>query len=150
MKQQFSVVKSSGETQPFSMRKLKRSFERCGLKPRNYETVIEQLKPVLKSGVTTKKLYSKAYQLLHKASPMAAAHYSLKRALFRLGPNGYNFEDFMAKYAQELGHKTEVRKILQGEAVTHEVDILAHKKRATVLVECKFHNHQGKKNETTI
>ncbi len=150
LQHQFKIVKSSGETQPFSMKKLKRSFERCGLKPRDCETVIEKLKPNLKEGMTTKNIYSKAYRLLHKTSPLAAVHYSLKRALFELGPTGYNFEDFMAKYAQELGYATEVRKILQGEAVSHEVDVIAHKKKTSVLMECKFHNHQGKKNDIKL
>jgi hypothetical protein len=150
IQQQLQIVKSSGETQPFSVKKLKRSFERCGLKTRDCDSVIQKLKPQLKQGMTTKNLYSKAYRLLHKTSPMAAVLYSLKRALFELGPTGYHFEDYMAKYAQELGYETEVRKILQGEAVTHEVDVLAHKKKGTVLMECKFHNHQGKKNDIKL
>jgi hypothetical protein len=95
-------------------------------------------------------LYNKAYRLIHKTSPMAAVLYSLKRALFELGPAGYHFEDFIAKYAQELGYATEVRQTLQGEAVAHEVDVIAHKAQQSVLVECKFHNHQGKKNDVKL
>lgn len=146
----FKIIKSSGEIQPFSLKKLKRSFERCGLSSYDCNKVIEQLKPALKQGITTKELYSKAYRLLHRTSPMAAVLYSLKRALNELGPTGYHFEDYMAKYAQELGYSTEVRKVLKGEAVSHEVDVIAHKKKATVLLECKFHNHQGKKNDIKL
>ena len=146
----FNVVKSSGESQPFSLKKLKRSFEKCGLNTKECEGIIEKLKPTLKQGMTTKNLYASAYKLLRKTSPMAAVLYSLKRALFELGPTGYQFEDFMAKYAQELGYATELRKVIHGEAVAHEVDVLAHKKRSTVLMECKFHNHQGKKNDIKL
>jgi hypothetical protein len=146
----FKIIKSSGEAQPFSLKKLKRSFERCGLSSGDCNKVIEQLKPALRQGMTTKDIYTKAYRLLRKTSPMAAVLYSLKRAISELGPTGYHFEDYMAKYAQELGYATEVRKVLKGEAVSHEVDVIAHKKRAAVLLECKFHNHQGKKNDIKL
>jgi hypothetical protein len=150
IRKHIQIVKASGEKQEFSLNKLKRSFKRCGLSPEECEKIIRQLSPDIMEGMTTRKLYQKAYRLIKKTSPVAAVHYSLKRALFELGPAGYHFEDFMAKYCQDLGYQTQVRVVLKGQAVSHEIDVLAHQGRESTLVECKFHNHQGRKNDIKI
>lgn len=142
------ILKASGELQSFSRNKLKRSFRKCGLKPQECEGILTKLKsPLQKKKVSTHDLFQRSYKLIQKASPVAAVNYSLKRALFELGPAGFHFEDFIARIAQELGFTTEVGLILRGQTVNHEVDILAHQKGVTELIECKFHNHQGIKSD---
>ncbi|MDD5172169.1 MAG: restriction endonuclease, partial [Candidatus ainarchaeum sp.] len=61
------------------------------------------------------------------------------------GPEGYEFEDFVAKLLSLQGYRTELRQVVQGKCITHEVDIIAAKNRESYAVECKFHNQPGAK-----
>jgi hypothetical protein len=148
--QPFLIRKASGNKQPFSIKKLKNSLKLSGLEEKDCQKIVHEIRPHLKEGMSTKQIFKKSYQLIKKTSKIAATNYSLKRALFELGPAGYYFEDFVAKMAQSLDYQTQVRVILSGESVKHEIDILAHKEKKTNIVECKFHNHQGSKNDIKL
>lgn len=103
------------------------------------------LRPKLYDGITTKRIYTLTYALLEEMKPEVSHVYNLKRALMDIGPEGYDFEDFMAKLLGIQGYTTDVRQILQGRCVSHEIDIVATKGRKSYMVECKFHNLPGTK-----
>lgn len=42
---------------------------------------------------------------------------------------------------KQKGYKTQVSILLQGECVTHEIDVLAEKEGNTFTIECKFHSN---------
>ena len=134
------IIKKSGEKEAFSFTKLKNSLQRSGASIDNIELIIETIKPQLYDGITSKEIYRKAFSLLKKSNRTCASKYSLKRALFELGPTGYPFERLVAALLKDKGYKTEVSVILQGECVTHEIDVLAEKAGNTYAVECKFHS----------
>ncbi|PKV50558.1 restriction endonuclease [Aquimarina sp. MAR_2010_214] len=86
------------------------------------------------------EIYKKAFALLKKHNRISASRYSLKRALFNLGPTGYPFERLVGALLKEKGFKTKVSVILNGECVTHEIDVLAEKDGNVYAIECKFHS----------
>lgn len=141
------IVKSTGELQPFSASKLKRSLLRTGLAQKECRNITQEIKDRIKPGTTTKEIYKTTFQLVKKRSPIAATHYSLKKAILELGPTGYEFEYFVSKYFDILGYKTYVGIVLQGEYVRHEVDVVATKTNYQIYVECKFHNHEAHRND---
>lgn len=134
------IIKKSGEKEAFSFNKLTKSLQRSGASIENIELIIETIKPQLYDGISSKEIYRKAFTQLKKINRTCASKYSLKRALFELGPTGYPFERLVSALLKDRGYKTEVSVILQGECVTHEIDVLAEKGGNTYAVECKFHS----------
>ena len=86
------------------------------------------------------EIYKKAFAELKKLNKTTASRYSLKRAIFDLGPTGYPFERLVAALLKEKGYKTTVSIILKGECITHEIDVLAEKEGNVYAIECKFHS----------
>src|SRR3989338_4981804 len=89
--------------------------------------------------MSTGEIYKMVFESLSKEPPVAA-RFTLRDALFTLGPLGYNFEHYIAKVFEAYGYKTELPPELQGVCVTHEVDVLAQKDNRVAMIECKFRN----------
>ena len=138
------IRKASGEKEPFSQQKLESSLKRAGADDMAISAIISEIKPWLYNGVSTKKIYKKAFKLLTSQKRGLAARYSLKKAIMELGPTGYPFEHFVGQLLQHLGFKTEVGQLLEGKCVKHEVDVVATGDKVQYFVECKYYNSQGK------
>ena len=50
---------------------------------------------------------------------------------------------FIAELFKQQGYKVEVGKILQGNCVSHEIDVIAVKENQLNLMECKYRNQPG-------
>lgn len=135
------IRKSSGELEQFSFHKLKKSLQKSGALDEEINSIIEMITPQLYDGITTKEIYKKAFRLLKKSNRIYASKYSLKRAIFDLGPTGYPFERLVGAILKQKGYETQVSVQLQGECVTHEIDVLAEKEGNTFAIECKFHSN---------
>lgn len=146
-KKNINIIKSSGLPEKFSPIKLHNSLKQSGLSPSKSKSIVEEVTRHVKSGTSTKDIYRKAFKLINQESTLAAVHYSLKRAILEMGPSGYAFEHFVARYFAELGFETQVGVTLQGKYVTHEIDVIAQTPSEKIFVECKFHNTIGKKND---
>lgn len=146
----FHVTKSHGGREAFSRRKLYTSLQRSGLPRKQCELIADKVAREVGEGSKTKDIFHKTLRLVKQTSPVAAVHYSLKRAIFELGPTGHYFEAFVAKYFVALGYSTKTCQTLRGRLVNHEVDVVAIKKGAKLFVECKFHNRVGIKNDIKI
>lgn len=146
----FKIYKSHGGTEHFSKKKLFTSLKRSGLPNKQCQLITDKVAHEIGEGSKTRDIYHKALRLVNQTSPVAAVHYSLKKALFDLGPTGHHFESYVAKYFQELGYETKICQTLNGRLVTHEVDIVGVKNGKRVFVECKFHNRVGIKNDIKI
>lgn len=144
------IIKSSGDLELFSASKLERSLKRTGLGPKECRQIAKEVKDSVVSGTSTREIYKHTFKLLKKRSTVAATHYSLKKAILELGPTGYEFEYFASKYFENLGFKTYVGIILQGEFVRHEVDIVGSRTNYQIYAECKFHNNIGHSNDIKI
>lgn len=134
------VKKNSGELEPFEMRKLEMSLKNSGATNQEIKTIIKSIYPIIYEGISSDVIYSKAYFLLKKLNNISASKYSLKRAIFDLGPTGYPFEKLIGALLRQKGYTTEVSVILQGISVSHEIDVLAEKDGNTYAIECKFHS----------
>lgn len=144
MTQQTIIRKASGEKEPFSFDKLENSLKRAGAKEKTINSIKISIEKLLYDGITTQKIYKKAFELLRKERRSMAARYSLKHGIMQLGPTGYPFEHFVAQVLAAQGYKTKTGQILQGHCVTHEIDVIATQNNRQYLIECKYFNSQGK------
>ncbi|WP_338359480.1 ATP cone domain-containing protein [Yeosuana marina] len=137
------IIKSSGEKAKFSLDKLRRSLKRTGADNQTVNQIVGTVRDELYQGISTKEIYNRAFAMLKKKKSYLASKYKLKKAIYELGPTGFPFERFVSAILKFSGYETEVGKILQGQCVTHEIDVIAHKNNETTIIECKFHNDQG-------
>ena len=138
------ITKASGEEELFSSDKLKHSLLSAGAKEETIEKIILDIEDWLYPGVTTHKVYSRAFSMLRKEKTNSSLKYSLKKAILELGPTGYPFEILIGILFQHMGFSTKVGIVLEGKCVTHEMDVFATNKSSQHLVECKYHKDQGK------
>ncbi len=144
-----SITKSSGAREPFSSEKFQRSLRRAGASSELVDTLLSEVlaRPELDS---TLKIYDYAFAKLRTVNRSLAARYSLKNALYELGPEGFLFERFMAEIFNAQGYTTRVDVIMAGACVDHEVDILLEKEGKRFMAECKFHNERGIKTDVKV
>ncbi|TVQ67249.1 MAG: ATPase [Balneolaceae bacterium] len=136
------VTKASGEKQEFDESKLRRSLARAGTRDELIDTVTDSVTQMLYDGIPTQRIYREAFRELKKQSKKSAGRYKLKEAILELGPTGYPFEKFVAELLNRMGYQTEVGVIMQGECVSHEIDVLATRENEYYMIECKFHNRK--------
>ncbi|WP_282630790.1 ATP cone domain-containing protein [Empedobacter sedimenti] len=143
------VKKNSGELIPYDPKALKRSLTKSGAKKEEVEEVFELVSKDLYDGISTRDLYKKAFQYLKNYRSSYAARYSLKRALRDLGPEGYYFEKWIGKLMESAGYESLHSEVVQGNAVTHEIDVVASKGDQLLFCECKFRNDEDAKISVT-
>lgn len=144
MKRNFVIKKESGEMENFSRTKLIHSLHRSGADPEVIDTIADDVESWIYDGITSKKIYAKAFALLRKKQLGIAARYKLKNAMMELGPTGYPFEYFMGQVFKLQGFNVQVGQVLQGHCVTHEVDVIATLGKEQHFIECKYYQHTGK------
>jgi Holliday junction resolvase-like predicted endonuclease len=144
------ITKASGEKEPFSETKLRRSLERIRVAPAIIDNIVAQIKSELQDGMKTSEIYRRAFSLLRQHKTFAAGRYSLKKAIMDLGPSGHPFEKLVGELLKSEGYSVEVSVIVQGRCVTHEIDVIAKKDNRCVMVECKFHNEAGIKSDVKV
>jgi len=144
------ITKKSGEKVPFDESKLRNSLERSGASKVDIEKVLQALDGQLVDGMSTHKIYQKAYGLLKIKSHKVAGRYRLKKAIMELGPTGYPFERFVGKLIEFQGFDAEVGVIVEGKCVSHEVDVVAESKTKRIIVECKFHRQGNRKSDVKV
>jgi len=144
------ITKKSGEKVPFEERKLINSLRRSGASDADVQKVLEALDSQLVDGMSTHKIYQKAYALLKTKSHKVAGRYRLKKAIMELGPTGYPFERFVGKLIEFMEYDTKVGVIVQGKCVSHEVDVVAESKQKRIIVECKYHREGNRKSDVKV
>ncbi|MDX9847007.1 MAG: restriction endonuclease [Tenuifilaceae bacterium] len=144
MSNTIQITKATGEKEAFQSEKLTESLKRAGANEKLIADIVAEVENWLTEGVSTKKIYTKAFTLLRKKRRSFAARYSLKNALMDLGPTGYPFEHFVGQIFAIQGFDTTVGQLVQGQCVQHEVDVVASQNHTQYLVECKFYNTQDK------
>ncbi len=144
------VIKQSGQRVIYRPEQLRRSLERSGAGEEDIRFILKKIDNMLYDGITTKKIYRTAYDLLRKRSSHASGRYRLKQAIMDLGPTGYPFEKFVGALLSYQGYRTETDVIIAGKCVQHEVDVVAVKDHKKIMVECKFHHDQGTRSDVKI
>lgn len=145
-----TITKADGSTEYFKVEKLRRSLRRAGARPDEINEIIADVDKTLYNGIQTQEIYRHAFSLLRNSRPPAAARYSLRRALFNLGPTGFPFEKFLAKLFAAEGYTTKTGISLNGNCAPHEIDIGAYKNDHSFIGEAKFHARPGIKSDLQV
>ncbi|HEV3245514.1 MAG TPA: restriction endonuclease [Candidatus Paceibacterota bacterium] len=140
------VLKADGTQEVFDPAKLEHSLALAGASSTARARVVAKVMNELHPGVRTEDIYRHAFEALEREESLpVAARYSVKRAVFALGPSGYPFESFLAEVLRANGWSAQAEVTLIGRCVSHEVDVLAEKNGKRVGIEAKFHNDPGGK-----
>jgi hypothetical protein len=146
----FEITKASGERTHYDRDKLIQSLRRSGAGDDAIERVVADVESTLVDGMSTHKIYRRAFQMLKRTNVVAASQYKLKSAVMALGPSGYPFEQFVGALFRAMGWTCQVGVILPGMCVTHEVDVFAKKNGVIRFTECKFRNMPGSKVDVKV
>lgn len=142
------IKKADGETELYDESKLDASLDRAGAPQNVRADILKHILAEVRDGMTTEDIYRHAFDMLRKVNvPAVAARYSVKRAVFALGPSGFPFEQFFAEVLKAHGWSAKTGVALQGRCAPHEVDVLAEKNGLRVGIEAKFHNDPSGKTD---
>ena len=133
------VVKRNGVVVDFDRNILERSLTRAGASRELARSVAAETGGLIQNGDSTGVIYKKAFEMLYDQARQVALRYSLKKALFSLGPTGFPFEKFVAELFRRKGYATQTNVHLRGGCISHEVDVLAIGSER-IAMEVKFHN----------
>lgn len=150
MKDPILIQKFSGERVAFDDEKLLESLLNAQADENMARKIVGEVRRDLYDGIPTHRIYQKAFKLLKGQRRSSAARYKMKKAIMELGPSGYPFEKFIGHIFEHDGYQSEVGITMNGKCVTHEVDVLAKKDSKVYIIECKYHNRQGKANDVKI
>ncbi len=138
-----TITKASGEIATFSEAKLRKSLLRSGASEEQVDNVIHEITGRLFNGISTKRIYDLAFELLKSNHGTQAARYHLKHAIMELGPSGFPFEKYVGEILRRQGYNIRIGEIVQGHCVQHEIDVIAKLNHNQFMIECKYHNLQG-------
>jgi hypothetical protein len=144
------ITKASGDSDVYSREKLIQSLHRSGADDNSIMDVVRHVEAQLTDGMSTRKIYRRAFHQLRKSDVPAASQYNLKSAVMALGPSGYPFERFVGSLFQAQGWDTRVGIVMPGRCVNHEVDVFALKDGLVRFTECKFRNEPGSKIDVKV
>lgn len=123
-------------------------MQRAGVPGDTARYICNEVFKRLRPGDSTNKIFRETFQLLLGYNIEWAARYALERAVDSLGPAGFLFEQYVEAILKSMGFSTRRNVFVEGECVTHEVDVLAEKGDFRYLVEAKYRN--GHKVKTHI
>jgi len=142
------ITKADGEQEPFDPAKLEHSLAHAGASSTTRARILARVLHEAKPGISTAQIYGHAFEMLQQIEePPVAARYSVKRAVFDLGPSGFPFEQFLAEVMRAHGWSARTGVTLIGRCAPHEVDVLVEKDGKRVGIEAKFHNDPGGKTD---
>ncbi|PIR83584.1 ATPase [Candidatus Kaiserbacteria bacterium CG10_big_fil_rev_8_21_14_0_10_51_14] len=142
------ITKADGEQEPFNPAKLEHSLALAGASTTMRARVLAHVMKELKPNMMTEEIYRHAFEILRREeAPPVAARYSIKRAVFALGPSGFPFEQFLAEVLRAHGWSVHTGVALTGRCAPHEVDVYAEKNGKRIGIEAKFHNDAGGKTD---
>jgi len=146
-----NVIKATGEIEPFSEEKLRTSIQRAGIPINLQDRTIAHIQSKLYENIPTSEVYRHITEFFNKTPEKFTSKYSLKQAIMDLGPTGYPFEDFVAEILKAKGYITQVRSVLSGKCVSHEIDVIAEKINIEkLMIEAKYHNTTGIRTDVHV
>ncbi|MDO8282305.1 MAG: restriction endonuclease [Thermodesulfovibrionia bacterium] len=137
------VKKASGAVEDINLDKLHASLVRSGADSEKANEIIDLMLDEIPAVTSTRKIYRLAKKHLRTLNHSAGLRYSLKNAIFRLGPSGYPFEKYLGAVMTNYGYKVKTGVIIEGNCIDHEIDVYAVKEDEVSLVECKYRNTPG-------
>jgi hypothetical protein len=147
-----TIVKADGTREVFDPMRLVTSLTRAGAGVNTADRIAQTITNTITPGSTSREIYARAFTLLRREARPVAARYTLRRALFELGPSGHPFEDLVSHLFRAEGWQVETRKIIKGHCVSHEVDFYATSPDGAqhIAAELKYHNDPGYKTDLKV
>jgi hypothetical protein len=140
----FQVRKASGELELFDIQKLERSLRNAGADDSLVREILRDILGWIHEGASTQSIYTRAFAILKREQSIAGLRYKLKKSILDMGPAGYPFEKLAGILFEKLGYSVQTGQVLEGQCITHEVDVIATGKGKQILAECKHSQDQGK------
>jgi len=144
------VIKASGKLEEFNSFKLVNSLVRAGAPEDIAREIADKVSLQVTPSFHTRHIFRMAKKLLRQYNRASGMRYSIKRAIYALGPTGYPFEKYVARILKAYGYSVEVNRIIKGYCVTHEVDVLASRDDRRCVIECKHHANGVKPADVKI
>lgn len=144
------IIKHSGDIVDFEPEKLRKSLMKSGADDLVVADILKKISKEIYDGISTKKIYKRAFVLLKKEANSHAARYNLRAALQLLGPAGFFFEKYIARLFDAEGYHTTTNLILPGKCISHEIDVLIKKDEKLEMIECKFHSARENKSDVKV
>lgn len=142
------ITKADGQLEPFDPAKLEHSLAHAGASSTMRAKILSHVLKQLHPGIMTEEIYHHAFEILREQEEKpVAARYSMKRAVFALGPSGFPFERFLAEVFKGHGWRVQTDVTLNGRCAPHEIDVLMEKDGKRMGIEAKFHNDPGGKTD---
>jgi hypothetical protein len=146
-----TLIKSSGELEPYVPEKLIRSIKRAGGDEHLAMEIAEEVNKSDELKRNTDQIHAFVFNKLRQTSTPIADRYNLKRALIALGPSGFPFEKYVAEIFKGFGYKAQTNIIAKGKCVDHEIDVVIENEQGQkAMVEVKFHNASGYKTNVKV
>lgn len=137
------IIKSAGIREKFNKDKLCGSLKKAGAPLDLAKKVCDLTEKKISGGETTAKIFRTALDYLIKEDLNLAASYGLRRAIGKLGPAGFLFEQYVEIILQAHGYQTKRNVMMKGACVEHEIDVSAQKDGAHYIIEAKYRNEPG-------
>lgn len=138
MPRSIKILKKSGIRENFSIQKITRALVRAGADIELADRIANKVFKTVKSGQSTQYVYDLARRYLRTSHPVVGAKFSLREAIYRLGPAGYDFEKYIMLLFRDHDYNTYLPDILNGRCISHEVDVIAEKGDIRAMIECKL------------
>ena len=134
-----NVKKSDGKLIPYNYRKIFKICQKMNLSRKESENVIFEIEKNIYDGIPTEKIIQMILNYGKKHKPYFKNIINLRESLGKI--NSYpDFEQYISILFRSLGYKTINNKIIKGNCVNHEIDIIALKEDEVIYVEIKHHN----------
>lgn len=146
----FHITKADGSVEYFKVEKLRRSLRRAGATPAEVNIIVAKIQEEIYDGITTQEIYRSAFSLLNKNELPTAARYSLRRALFGIGPTGFPFERLLGRLFTAEGYQVRTGITISGNCAEHEIDFAAFNDNHSFVGEAKFHARPGIKTDLQV
>ncbi len=133
------VLKKDGSKEEYKPDKIKKTCKRAGVSDSACDKIVSEVDSKYHKNMTTKEIYNIVRKSIEEyQDPHVAYKYDMKQGLSRLKPKESEFERYIAKFLDSIGHKAKwkVPKI-NGAGIDHEVDVLLTQEN--IIVECKHH-----------
>lgn len=150
-KKKVFVIKSQGEKEFFSWKKVYRSAKRAGASSSIAKEIADEIEREVYPGVTTKEIFRRVKSLLKKKSSPSAIRFSLKSGILKLGPSGFPFEKYVGAVLSKNGFEGVRNNLhLKGNCALYEIDFVAKRDNALYIGECKYHHLPGERVDLQV
>ena len=102
------VINSRGEKEPFSLKKVYRSCRRVGASKNLAKRVSKEIEKRVYPGIKTSEIFKWVKRLLSREAPASVIRFSLKEAMRKLGPSGFDFEKYIGEIFSRNGFEVKI------------------------------------------